>query len=122
MGERDASSAEFLREAMVRRLTDGQSDARFDFMVQPAPDSDPKWIDDPTLEWADEVSPLTKVATITIAPQQFDTDRLQEVLREPFVHAVAQLARPPAIGPDQPDPPRRVSSQFQAASSNNGRF
>jgi len=69
----DRQSEDFLQQAMARRLVEGQPEARFDFVVQPAPDDHPQWIDDPTLAWDESSSPPIKVATITIEPQQFDS-------------------------------------------------
>lgn len=68
----------FLRAAIVQTLTVAQTDVYFDFLIQLAPDADPKWVDDPTLLWEEAVSPFIKVATIRIPAQEFDTDERQQ--------------------------------------------
>jgi len=71
-------SDHYLREAIAQTLTVDRTDVYFDFLVQLAPDDDPKWVDDPTLLWDEAVSPFVKVATIHIPAQVFDTpDRKQ---------------------------------------------
>jgi hypothetical protein len=63
-------SADFLRTAMVEELTNKQREAVFDFFVQPWVDDETTPVDDATVEW--KSTPI-KIATITIAPQTFDS-------------------------------------------------
>lgn len=65
-------SENFLREAMVRQLS--QQDVYFDFAVQVQTDAVRMPIEDATLEWSDAESPFIRVATIKIPQQQFDTE------------------------------------------------
>lgn len=68
----DQPADDFLRQAMIRQLS--QSDALFDFSVQFQRDPASMPIEDPTLEWDETASPFIKVATIRIPTQQFDSD------------------------------------------------
>ena len=77
-GKGNQNSRDFLREAMVKHLTSDGKAASFDFCIQIAPDEDPKWIDDPTIAWNEQTSPPVKIATITIDPQEFDTQKQRE--------------------------------------------
>jgi hypothetical protein len=47
--------------------------AQFDFFVQRQTDAEAMPVEDPTVEWCETLSPPVKVATITIAPQTFDS-------------------------------------------------
>ena len=64
------TTADYLRDAMVERLSSGKEPVVFDFYVirQTDPASQP--IEDPTVEWRTEP---VKVATITIKPQGFSS-------------------------------------------------
>ena len=64
------TTADYLRDAMVERLSSGKEPVVFDFCVirQTEPASQP--IEDPTVEWTTEP---VKVATITIKPQGFSS-------------------------------------------------
>jgi catalase len=64
------SSENYLREAMIEHLTKQKKPATFDFYVQMRTDIETMPIEDPTVAWT---SPEVKVATIQIAPQDFDT-------------------------------------------------
>lgn len=66
--------ADYLREAMVEHLTRRRLPASFDFFVQRQTDAAAMPVEDPTVPWA---SPPVKVATLTIAPQEFDTPELR---------------------------------------------
>lgn len=71
-------SDHYLRQALVNTLTIEKRDVYFDFLIQLQPDNDPKWVDDPTLLWDENISPYIKVATIKIPAQEFDnSDRKQ---------------------------------------------
>lgn len=70
------SSPDYLREAMVRHLTnDG---AAFDFLVQYQADSVSMPIEDVGVTWDERASPFQKVATLRIAKQSFDTPERRE--------------------------------------------
>jgi catalase len=78
----DKKDPDFLRKAMVNHLKGGA--ACFEFQVQLRDEADPDDmpIEDSTVVWNDHptffnshYSPKIKVATITIPPQEFDTDR-----------------------------------------------
>ncbi|MCC5640325.1 catalase family protein [Nostoc sp. CHAB 5844] len=71
-------SENYLREAIAKTLTVDKTDVYFDFLIQLAPDEDPKWVDDPTLLWDESVSPFIKVATIHIPAQEFNTPARQQ--------------------------------------------
>ncbi|GAB1539929.1 catalase family protein [Scytonema sp. NUACC21] len=62
----------YLREAMVRYLTDEGREATFDFLIQLYVDEDKTPVENPMQEWKQEDSPLIKVATIRIPSQKFD--------------------------------------------------
>jgi Catalase len=63
-------SPDFLREAMIERLTFQKIGATFDFFVNPQTDADAMPIEDATIEW--KSSPV-KLATIMIFPQRFNS-------------------------------------------------
>lgn len=63
---------DYLREAIVRQLKDGE--AVFDFSVQFQADPVAMPIEDPRREWPESMSPFRKVATIRILKQDCDSD------------------------------------------------
>lgn len=63
---------DYLREAMVRQLS--QREAVFDFTVQLQVDANSMPIEDPGHEWKESESPFRKVATIHIPQQEFDSE------------------------------------------------
>jgi len=67
---------DFLREAMIRQLT--QAGVKFDFAVQLQSDPDTMPIEDPGKAWSEIVSPFRKVATIHILQQEFDSAAQRE--------------------------------------------
>jgi hypothetical protein len=67
---------DFLRQAMVRQLTQGA--AKFDFAVQFQKNADTMPIEDPGTPWSETVSPFRKVATINILQQEFDSEAQRE--------------------------------------------
>lgn len=75
----DQASKDFLKTAMKKRLDLGQPEARFDFLVQPAPQPQKDHIEDPTKPWDETTSPPVKVAEITIPAQDFDRDDQNEL-------------------------------------------
>jgi len=70
------SSPDFLRAAMVERLS--RVGATFDFSVQMQLDPVAMPIEDPGVSWDEARSPFRKVATLTIPSQQFDTPARRE--------------------------------------------
>lgn len=83
--------ADFLRQAMVRQLGDG--DAVFDFCVQFQLDPARMPMEDPGKLWDESLSPFRKVATITIRQQAFSTperDALGENLSFTPWHALPE--------------------------------
>jgi catalase len=82
--------AEYLRRAMVDRLSAARSPAIFDFTVQLRAGATPDVIDDPTVVWD---TPEQQIAVITIPPQTFDTPeqmRFCENLSYTPWHALAE--------------------------------
>ncbi|KAB8331184.1 catalase family protein [Scytonema tolypothrichoides VB-61278] len=76
-------SENYLREAIVKYLTDGGKEAIFDFLIQLYVDEEKTSIENPMQKWKEEDSPFIKVATIRIPSQKFDFDerkRLDEGL------------------------------------------
>lgn len=63
---------DYLRQAMVRQLAQGE--AIFDFTVQLQTNADSMPIEDPGHEWKESESPFRKVATIRILQQEFDSE------------------------------------------------
>ena len=63
---------DYLRQAMVRQLAQGE--AVFDFTVQLQTNADSMPIEDPGREWKESESPFRKVATIRILQQEFDSE------------------------------------------------
>jgi Catalase len=68
------TSDTYLREAVVKYLTEEGNEATFDFLVQLYVDDEKTPIENPMQEWKEEDSPFIKVATITIPAQKFDFD------------------------------------------------
>lgn len=66
---------DYLKDALVKQLASENEPARFDFMVQIQGDSVAMPLEDASVEW---LSKPTKVATITIEPQKFDTPERQK--------------------------------------------
>ena len=64
--------SDYLRQAMVRQLSQGE--ATFDFTVQLQTNADDMPIEDPGKEWKESESPFRKVATIRILQQEFDSE------------------------------------------------
>lgn len=64
---------DYLRDAMIRQL--GNGDALFDFAVQFQTDPDDMPIEDPGKEWSESESPFRKIATIRIFKQEFDGEK-----------------------------------------------
>jgi hypothetical protein len=65
-------SPNYLREAMVRTLADG--DWTFDFMVQVQTDPHRMPIEDAQVKWPERLSPYIPVAELRLPPQHFDSD------------------------------------------------
>jgi catalase len=62
---------DFLRSTMADSLKN--QDATFDFLIQRQTDVGKMPVEDPTVEWREEDTPMQKVATIRIPHQIFDT-------------------------------------------------
>jgi hypothetical protein len=65
-------SDNYLREAMVRTLSDG--DWTFDFMVQVQTDAHRMPVEDATVKWPERLSPYVTVAQLRLPAQRFDSD------------------------------------------------
>lgn len=81
--EEKSTSENYLREALVKYLTEEQKQAKFDFLVQLYVNEETTPIEDSMKEWKESNSPFIKVATITIGSQKFDFEerkRLDEGL------------------------------------------
>jgi hypothetical protein len=65
------STPNYLRSSLVDYLKN--HDATFDFLIQLQTDPEKTPIDDPTVEWREQDTPLQKVATLRIPRQVFDT-------------------------------------------------
>lgn len=74
-----ATSETYLREAVVKYLTQEGNDATFDFLVQLYVNEEKTPIEDPMQEWQEEDSPFIKLATITIPSQKFDFEERQRL-------------------------------------------
>ena len=77
------NSETYLREAMVKYLSEDGVDATFDFLVQLYVNDEKTPLEDPMQEWQEEDSPFIKLATIKIPAQKFDFEerkRLDEGL------------------------------------------
>jgi hypothetical protein len=84
-------SRNYLREVMVAQLASGG--VEFDFLVQEQLDPKTMPIEDPTIRWDEARSPFTKVATLRIASQVFDTparDAANEALSFTAWHALPE--------------------------------
>jgi hypothetical protein len=68
------TSENYLREAIVQHLTNEQKPAVFYFLVQFYVDETTTPIENPMQEWKEADSPFHTLATITIPPQEFDTN------------------------------------------------
>ncbi len=76
-------SEQYLREAVVKHLTQEAKEAKFDFLVQLFVDDEKTPIEDATKEWKEEDAPFLKLATVRIPDQNFDFEerkRLDEGL------------------------------------------
>jgi hypothetical protein len=69
-------SADYLREALVERLS--RRSAAFDFSVQVQSDPVAMPVEDPGVRWDERISPFRKVARLTIPSQVFDTPERRE--------------------------------------------
>ena len=103
----DRKDPNFLRAEMKAELA--KDEACFALMVQPQVPGKNMPIEDPTVEWSERDSPFVTVATITVRKQEFDTERQNDVLREPVVLAVARHRRTPADRRLEPAPQGGVS-------------
>ena len=77
------TSETYLREAVVKYLSQEGKDATFDFLVQLYVNDEKTPIEDPMQEWEEKDSPFIKLATITVPAQKFDFEerkRLDEGL------------------------------------------
>jgi hypothetical protein len=89
------TSENYLREAMVKYLTEESNNATYDFLVQLYVDDEKTPIEDPMHEWKEEDSPFIKLATITIPAQKFDFEerkRLDEGLSFTPWHTLPEQA------------------------------
>jgi hypothetical protein len=81
----------YLRDAMVRTLTEG--DWEMDFMVQVQTDPHLMPIEDATVHWPERLSPYIAVARLRLPAQRFDSDsqlRFADVLRFNPWHSLAE--------------------------------
>jgi hypothetical protein len=81
----------YLRQVMKMQLEHGGVD--FDFMVQEQLDSKSMPIEDPTIRWDEKKSPFTKIATLHLPAQAFDTparDEANEALSFTPWHALPE--------------------------------
>jgi hypothetical protein len=81
----------YLRDAMVRTLADG--DWTFDFMVQPQTDPHRMPLEDATVKWPEAASPYVTVARLRLPRQRFDSDgqlAFADVLRYNPWHSLAE--------------------------------
>jgi catalase len=67
----------YLQESMTSYLA--TKDAFFDFKVQLQTDATKMKIEDPTIEWDEQLSPFVKVATIKIPQQDFNTEERKQL-------------------------------------------
>jgi hypothetical protein len=77
------NSENYLREAIVRYLTEDGQEATFDFLAQLYVNEEKTPIENPMQEWQEQDAPFIKLATITIPSQKFDFEerkRLDEGL------------------------------------------
>jgi hypothetical protein len=81
----------YLRDAMVRVLDDG--DWTFDFMVQVQTDPHRMPLEDATVKWPEKLSPYVPVARLRLPRQRFDSDAqlaFADVLRYNPWHSLAE--------------------------------
>jgi len=71
-----AAGPDCLREAMVSQLA--REDVHFHFALQKQLDADTMPIEDPGVEWREQLSPFVNLATIRIMKQEFDTPAQRE--------------------------------------------
>ena len=86
-------SENYLREAIVKHLTEEKQDAYFDFIIQFYVDEEKTPIENLIQEWQESDSPFIKVATVRIPSQTFDFDerkRLDEGLLFTPWHTIAE--------------------------------
>ena len=81
---------DYLREAMVRTLADG--DWEMDFMVQVQTDPHLMPIEDATVKWPERLSPYIPVARLRLLQQRFDSDEQLGLRRRASLQPVAQPA------------------------------
>lgn len=67
----DRTNPNYLRDGMQAHLD--RAEARFEFLVQRRTDPERMPLDDPSVAWSEDRSPLVRVATIRIPPQRFAT-------------------------------------------------
>ena len=72
-------SPNYLREAMVEYLRDGQKEVKFDFLVQFFVNEEKTPIENPMQQWLETDSPFIKLATIIIPAQEFDNDERKKI-------------------------------------------
>jgi catalase len=75
--ETATDKSNYLREAMTKYLAN--EDAYFDFNVQLQKDASKMPVEDPTVEWDEQLSPYVKVATIRIPKQDFNTEEQKKL-------------------------------------------
>jgi hypothetical protein len=73
------NSDTYLREAVVKYLSEDGHDATFDFLVQIYVNDEKTPIEDPMQEWKEEDSPFIKLATIQIPSQKCDFEERQRL-------------------------------------------
>jgi hypothetical protein len=71
------NTSNYLREVMTTHLA--TQDAGFDFKIQLQTDAMKMKIEDPTIEWDEQISPFVKVATIRIPQQDFNTEKRKQL-------------------------------------------
>jgi Catalase len=88
-------SETYLREAVVKYLSEEGKDANFDFLVQLYVNDERTPIEDPMQAWEEKDSPFIKLATIKIPAQKFDFEerkRLDEGLSFMAWHTLPEHA------------------------------
>jgi hypothetical protein len=81
----------YLRDAMVRTLQEG--DFHFDFMVQVQTDPHRMPVEDATVKWPERLSPYVRVARLRLPAQSFDSDEqlaFADVLRYNPWHSLSE--------------------------------
>lgn len=74
-----SDSDNYLREAVVKYLSEEGKDVTYDFLVQLYVNDEKTPIEDPMQEWKEEDSPFIKLATIRIPSQKFDFEERQRL-------------------------------------------